>query len=493
MPSEQVIMRFPGRRDPETGVVGPDTLSAVHTSRVADARKDYGAVIEDRRLSGFQRGARTFADILPTAGGVAGDITGKVLGTAAAGTAAAGTAGTGIVGAPVIIEGSSIAGAGLGSGLGQAGREGIYRAIGLGDAPGTVAGETAWGAGGAAGGRALLGGAKLGSRLLMNTSLGQNLAKNAEVVGNLIKARIPVGKLIPESITSLGERGSKLAKDAYLRALKLRDIALQNANIAGAQVERKSAADAVRQIAAKAVAEEDEKVAEALTRRLGRFTHQPVQVGNRTLVIPKPANFTPEGAQKVVTRYNKVLDAYYAKVNQGKPVPFDALPPKLQYAKTIADNLRDQLRNVVPSLRQVGKKGATILLDYETINKNLGDAIKMKDAVTLPEAMDWTRRLTASSLGTAGVGMAVGAAGGALTGGGISGVSQGAVVGAMLGASPELASRLALVLDNPASDALLRYFIPAAGVGLLNPSRRIESPAPRKSQSSTPVDLTGRR
>ena len=45
-----------------------------------------------------------------------------------------------------------------------------------------------------------------------------------------------------------------------------------------------------------------------------------------------------------LTRYDKVLEAYYTKVSQGKPVPFDALPPKLQYAKTIADNMREQLR-----------------------------------------------------------------------------------------------------------------------------------------------------
>ena len=216
MAERTVMMRFPK----ETDAAGNTLVRPVRTSKVEYARKTYGAIIDDRSLSGAQRAAKFVADILPTVGGIAGDVGGKAIGTFGAGAETAATGGAGIVGAPVIIGGAGILGAGFGSGAGQAGREGIYRLIGLGDAPGTVAGEAAWGAGGAAGGRVLGGAAKLGGNVLMSTALGQNAAKNAELVGNLLKERIPVGKLIPKSITSLGRTGSEVAEKIYDRALR---------------------------------------------------------------------------------------------------------------------------------------------------------------------------------------------------------------------------------------------------------------------------------
>ena len=468
MAERTVMMRFPN----DTDAAGNVLVRPVRTSRVDYARKTYGAIIDDRSLSGAQRTAKFVADLLPSVGGIAGDIGGKVLGTAATAAETAATGGGGIVAAPVIIGGAGIAGSGLGSGAGQLGREGIYRLIGLGDAPGTVGEEALWGAGGAASGRVLGGAAKLGGNVLMSTALGQNAAKNAELVSNLLKERIPVGKLIPKSITSLGRTGSEVAEKIYDRALRLRNIALRRAGVAGATVERQSAADAVAALAQKAMKEEDEKVAAALTKRLGKFTHETVTTNGRTLVVPKPATFTPQEAQRIVTRYDKVLKEYYKNVSQGREVPLDALPPKLQYAKTIADNMREQLRNVVPKIGASGKKTASVMLDYKTINQQLGSAIGMKNAITLAEAMDWTRRLTASSLGGAGIGMAVGAAGGALSGGGVSGVSQGAAAGALLGATPQIASRAALGLTNPVFQTLLRYS-PQAALNIVDPNRRI--------------------
>lgn len=469
MAERTVMMRFPK----ETDAAGNALVRPVRTSRVDYARKTYGAIIDDRSLSGAQRSAKFVADILPSAGGIAGDILGKIAGTAgtAAGTVA--TGGAGVVGAPVIIGGASVLGSGIGSGAGQAGREGLYRLIGLGDAPGTIGEEAAWGAGGALTGHGLGALAKGGGRVLMSTALGQNAAKNAELVSNLLKERIPVGKLIPKSVTSLGKTGSDVAEKLYERALKLRNIALDKAGIAGATVERKSASDAVAAIAAKAMKEEDEKVAAALTKRLGSFTHKTVKVNGRTLVIPKPATFAPEEAQKIVTRYDKVLEAYYTKVSQGKPVPFDALPPKLQYAKTIADNMREQLRNVVPKLGMVGKKGARVMLDYKTINQQLGSAIGMKNAINLAESMDWTRRLTASALGGAGLGMATAGIGQLASGVGGSDVGKAAATGAVLGAFPSLSSRAALGLTNPATQSLLRYVVPQAGLNVIDPNRRM--------------------
>ena len=72
-------------------------------------------------------------DALPTAGGIAGQVTGGALGTPALALGPWGA---------VVPPTMSVAGAGMGGAIGQTAREAGYRAMGLGDAPGTVGGAS---------------------------------------------------------------------------------------------------------------------------------------------------------------------------------------------------------------------------------------------------------------------------------------------------------------------------------------------------------------
>jgi hypothetical protein len=411
----------------------PDSPTKVYrrpvpVSRVREMQekfKSQNARVDTRNFSGTQKFIKGVADFLPTAGQIVGDIGGKAAGTAAGLGAGVATGGAGFVAAPAAVLGAGALGSGAGGALGQAGREGIYELMGLGDAPGTVAGEAAWGAGGSlVGGKIAQGFGKIASPFLMKMALG---FKNPYVTKEVVKEAIEQG--LP--VKAAGS--TKIAGNLLENAIKMRQAAADFASSLGGRASRKLAGQEVSALAKRAERRGLEDVGEKLEKRLQKFlTKKVIGPNGVELRIPRAARTTLSRAQEIVTSYDTQLHAYYAKVNKGIRVPFDQLPPREQFFSTIADNLREQIRKVADlSLKEPGA--------YEKLSAEVG---KMGGLLNAFKYAEKASRFPGGAQAVAGAGLAAAGVGNALAGGGSLMTVLPSAAG-LLALAPEISSRLA--------------------------------------------------
>lgn len=436
----------------------------VPVSRLKEAMKD-GLRVSRRSLSRSQRIQADIADWLPTVGGITGGAIGG----------AAGLAEFGIGAVPGTIVGSA-----GGQAVGQAGREAVYRNLGLVDAPGSVGQQALVGGVSGLGGVILGKAAEGAGGLLMNTALGKSAYKTAETVAEALKSRIPVGKVVDlgktvwskiPGIKKLGETGMQKLQPIIERYSSARDVVLGRLAAAGYKTTYQSFVDdATAYINKMREAGQTEAADQALSQLKSFMTRTRGTLDPKTGI---PGKVLSRGrkvwervsvgqAQKFTTAANNQLEEYYAKLGLGKKAPLD---PQHTIVKMWGDAHRNWLREIDEietalngGIIPPGIREKTL----EQLNARFGSLLNLKSVLGEAEKKGALGRLQETSMGTAGAGMAAGAAGAALTGGG-SAVGTGAAIGAGLGVAPAIASRTALTLTSPATQALLRYGVPGAG------------------------------
>lgn len=480
--SQTVMMEYPDESGKYTGNTA--NFVPVKTENVAREVK-FGGRIVRKSMPTAQRVAADVADWAPQALGLAGGVVG------------------GVFGAPVGEIPAIAAGTGVGQAAGQLIKEGVYRASGLGDAPGTVAGEFGYGAlSGAAGGVLGKGAGALG-KAAMNTALGKSALKTAETVGTALSERIPVGKLgdlgntIYKKIPGLSKfvegtgsdklapivEAAKAARDRVLSRLEQRGFATTHkefmseaeayiAKLRGARMHNEAAS-------AKAALDNMRKVLVGVTKS-GKEIFVRRQAGDPVLV---------KEAQNIVVGANNALDNYYSAHALGRKAP---LTPELEIVKRAGDTFRNWLRDI--SEQEVMQANRGVLKIEQTLghlNERYGKLINLQRVLQEAEKKEGLGRVAETAFGGAASGMGAMAIPAYLSGQG-SLAALGAGVGGAVGAFPVMASRLGLGLTSPLTQAALRYGLPQAGQQLVNPSRRVteESTAP---QYAYPSDSTATR
>lgn len=438
---KMVMMRFPHMVNGETTY----EVQPVAVDKVAYAREKYGAIIDEKSLPWISRQIKHVADVAPTVVGMGGEIVGGIGGATAAGAGTAASGGVGAFVAPAVAAAGRAVGSATGAAAGQQLKEGAYSMLGLGDAPGDWQNEAKLGAIGSgigtAGGLAFKGLGHLG----MSTALGQNVAKNAEVIGRMIEERIPVGKII--------RKGGDVAEKVWRKATILRDAALRRAEKAGVSIDTSGLETLVSDMAKKARSVRNNKLADTLESRLDDWLYETKVINGIPTRVRRNPIVGIADLHTMKQDFDGMLDSYFKTVGiTGKRPNPRTLPPDQRFESVMADWMRDKLYSHVPDLKGVS---------YRMLEKSLGLASQVRDAVLRAEKNDWTKRVGANVLGAAGTGMALGAGTAAVTGGDISATSKGAALGALLGSHPAVLSRLSVLAANPATERALQYGVPA--------------------------------
>lgn len=360
--------------------------------------------------------AASWLDKAGMAGGVAGSSVGGVIGSALGpGGAVAGR----------VIGGSA------GGYLGQQVSELGYRAMGLGDAPGTPEGEAlTQGAFGAAG--EALGAVGQGAgRALIRTGLPAKLAESGRVVGEMVKERLPIGGIeqlnkIPVVGRAIG-RGADFAKEHWLKRVAERNAVNAAAGAAGARIPRKAAEDAIKNLIKETSSEMgDDSEVKYLKMKLKSWRARKLDM------LP------PSEVQPIITRFDAKSKPVFAAIARGENVPTAGMQARAAYQRDVANALRDAMRQNVPG--------------HEAASAALGTASATKTAIQKAEHGG------IKSLGSRfATGAALTAAGEKLAGNEPNHrMGMDSIVGGALLASPALLSRGGLLLTDPYVQSILR-------------------------------------
>lgn len=384
--------------------------------------KKYNMRIDKRGLSGMQKFALGAADIAPAALSMVGDVAGPAVGAAGTGLLAPSTGGASLASAPAAIAAGRVLGGSLGGATGQAIKEGVYRQMGFGDAPGTVGEEALLGAGSSLVGIPVEAGInKVASPFLAKMALGfKNPYATKEVIQNVLR-----NKYIVKT------QGAIDAAEKVLQKAKLeRLLALRKATQLGAKASSKQVVTAMEHLIEELSATGLGKQAQSLARELTAFKTDLVKQGGGFVKRLKPNDMSLRRAQKYVSTANDMLESYYMALG-GKPSK-SALPPSERFTVEAADRLRGQLRDIVD--RTLGKPPGW----YKAMNEKIGELVATKSALEI--AKDASR--FSGPQAVAGAGLAVGGLGAALTGGGSKAGTAASVAG-LSAVAPEFTSWLA--------------------------------------------------
>lgn len=469
---KMVMMRFPHMVNGEATY----ELQPVAVDRVQYAREKYGAIIDEKSLPWISRQIKHVADVAPTVVGLGGEVVGGLAGVGLAGPETAATGGIGVVAVPATIAGARAVGSAAGAAAGQQLKEGAYSMLGLGDAPGDWQHEAQTGAVGSIIGT----GAGLGLKGLghigMSTALGQNVAKNAEVIGKMLEERIPVGKIM--------RKGGDVADKLWRKAVILRDAALRRANKSGVTFDTSELETLVRDMAKRARAVRNNNLADVLEKRLDDWLYETKVIQGVPMRVRRNPLVGVTDLHEMKQDFDGMLDSYFNSVGvAGKRPNPRTLPPDQRFETVMADWMRDKLASHVPDLKGVS---------YRMLEKSVGLATKVRDAVLRAEANDWTKRVGSNVLGAAGTGMALGALTHGATGGNLSATSAGAATGALLGAMPNVLSRLSILAGNPVTERVMQYGVPAtiqAATNLGQNTLGTTNPYPSLDSNWTPAPM----
>ena len=373
--------------------------------------------------------ALSYLDLAPLAGSVSGSVVGGIAGAASATS----------VGAPYAVpysaSGGRMVGGVLGGMTGQGVRELGYRALGAGDAPGSVAGE--------AGMQAQLGplGETAGvitngvGRALVRIGLPARLSGAGNVVGEMIKERIPIGgfsgaskvPLVGKVLGRMVGRGSDKAEALTLKRMAARSGVNAQAGAQGVEIPAAPIETAMNAMKAGFAKRGDR------SRQLKSFARRYADFKK----VWAAGRLDPTDAQTYLTSLDEEAKPIFEQIAKGKRVP-PAERRIANQAKRVANEVRAQMRLHVPG--------------HMESSRLLGTAIQTRDAVAAAEN---------SGLRSMGSRFATGAA---LTSGAemLSGhdprgrMGAGAIAGGALLASPEALSRLGLLAADPALKAIIR-------------------------------------
>jgi hypothetical protein len=369
------------------------------------------------------------ADMLPGAGSIAGSIAGGTVGA---------TAGSALPGPGTVAGGVAgrMAGGVAGGVAGKAAQESVYRALGYGDAPGSIGQEAAFQTKAGATGELLGGAAGLLGRGMIRTGLPAKLADAGRVVNNMVKERIPIGGPGWTSGETVGriplvgpmlQSGGREAKRLWLERTASRKAVNTAAGRAGIRIPRQAAIDAIDGLLTKASAEmaDDAEIA-YLRKTIDSWRTR------------KGDWLRPGEVQRVITRFNNSSRPVFKAMKSGNAVPEDALQQKAAQRMAVAEALSSEMEKKVPGWREYTSK--------------LGESIAVKDAVNKAEHMG------PLSLGSRlAVGSAIGAGAETLSGKDAPGGARThALLGAALLASPSALSRSGLLLTDPLLQMVLR-------------------------------------
>lgn len=418
-----VMMIVPGEGEP----------LPVPVSQVARARKEVGAVM-------FRPDVARFADRLPLAGAMLG----------------------GARGGPGLKRGAIQAGLGTAGKLAQ---EGIYRAYGMGDAPGSVLGEAATQTGAALVGEGALGVARKALPGVVKFTLPastkpeqrQGVAKmyerNIPMGGSAsverFVRRLPFGNQLVESPAgaALFRHGSGLSKNLTRPKLK---GAAQEEFVAAARARKGTVANATRKgitISMKGAIHDLRKLVYDKSSSLNFAAANRVK---RLLAMYQRAvtnDITPSQAQKVITEMNKIADPIERALRTGGVVgDVTAAQAQAEAARRVASRLSGEMSTKVPG--------------WEAQTGRLSDAISVKniaqEVATHPTLEGLSSRL-ATGLAIGGL---TGAAEEALGGGDVSHITRKAgergLMGAALFVNPTVSTRLMLLAKDPRFGYLVR-------------------------------------
>jgi len=347
-------------------------------------------------------------------GSIAGGTTGAVLGAPGGppGIAAGAFAGRQVGGV-------------LGGGLGQALTEGVYRAQGWGDAPGTVMGEmgnqAVWGPVGEAAMVPL----QIGGRLLLRTSLPLRVQNTWKAIQEMARERLPVGGLpdprvpftsIAVKIPRIFREGSKLSGENVIAKTAARDAANDAAEAAGTTISRDVGAKEGRAMKFDYRKRSDRSTQLAARKKRMKDFYDAWRRGD----------LSPNDAQKFLSSLDEEANQLWAaEQKRGVAHVPEAERVKAQQARRLARRIREEMRANVPG--------------HQETSARLSGAIAADDAISEAEKM--------------GIDKVVGrTVAGGLTGGALGALTpehdpniaaRAALVGAILG-HPAVASRIGL-------------------------------------------------
>ena len=366
--------------------------------------------------------AASWLDQAPLVGSVAGNTVGGIVGpTAGAAGGPAGAIAGGVAG--------RVGGGVLGGLAGKATQEAGYRALGLGDAPGSMMDEAKFQTVAGLGGEALGGLAGGAGRLLIRTGLPAKLANGLSVVENMVKERIPVGGLMKSGIPGLGtlQKGSAKAAAAWIERAGIRNRMVNDAARQGVTIPRSVVEQSLGGMAGEAKREmADDAEVSFLKRQLASWRAR------------KGADIDPRAIQRVIVRFNAKARPILKAKALGISVPSQGNQVRANYHEAIARALTQAMEEAVPG--------------YTEANAKLATSIATKNAVQASEAQG------IRSLGSRfATGSALAGTGEYLMGERNPGrMGAGAIMGGAALASPALLSRAGLALTNEQLLWLLR-------------------------------------
>ena len=384
-------------------------------------------------------------DAAPTIGGIGGSIAGGVA-APVANTALAAAFPPAAVSIPASPMAGRIAGGVAGGTLGKLIQEGGYRALGYGDAPGTVAGEAAT--------QAVLGpigegaGAvmKVGGNALVRGAMVGRIKDAGKAAAEMISERLPIGgfniaagaRKIPVIGPSL-VRGSEEAGTLLSERKAARDLVNTQAGQQGVRVPSSPIKQAIKDMAKTFEGRSDRSAQLApLKRRFKDF-----------LVTWRNGSMSPTDAQKYLSSLDEEAKSIWEAASSGQRVSV-AEKRVANQAQQVSKVVRNLMRNTVPG--------------HEEVSEPLGRAAVAKGAVSMSEAAGLTPLATRFALGSG-----LTATADALSGShdykrmGIKSALAGGVM-----ASPATMSRLALLATDPLIVAAMRqaprFFAPPPDV-----------------------------
>lgn len=421
-----------------------DAPVKIKLSDLKRAQEEGGATIYRPELSNTQKWVSRAADLLPMVGGLAGE---------SVGTAAGAIGGAGVGSVPLAI-GGRMAGGGIGSGLGQAAREGIYRLAGMGDAPGTVLGETALGAGSSLVG---FGAGKVASRAgeaLMTSAVGRGIKAGPKVVKDMMQLGVTVSKKGLEKAQNIVDQtvrtSRRMMRNAppgavmpYKRLVGPLDKMIEQAR----KFPVKDTYNALLEVKNKLVSEIHPTTGLLVQKSTPNFVKEMVKL-KRVLDREENAYWTSKAAGTARTLSN-MTDEIAAKVrtsNQIRKWLNIVTPPR---RVTIDTGLGGKIiEKATGAKRQVD-------MSLRTANQMVSRALAVRKAVQDGLRTTGTARLAGGGAGNlAGVGLGLGGLQAALSGD-ATGLGVGGGAGLLLQMSPNLASRVAIGLGGRVGQRLI--------------------------------------
>lgn len=172
-----VMMTFPG--DSTATPVPRDAIAmAIQAGAKMSQRKAAPPVIFGPGGVPAFVNPKSAADAAPPAGAIGGSFAGEAIGRR---------------GGPMGQSAGRVVGGTLGGTLGQAYQEGTYRAMGLGDAPGSIADEAKFQLLAGLGGEGLGATSNLAGRAMIRTGLPARMQDAGKAVQEMVKERLPIG------------------------------------------------------------------------------------------------------------------------------------------------------------------------------------------------------------------------------------------------------------------------------------------------------------